>query len=109
MSARPHSHVYVFERPGLRFGQINDASGTVRGAVAYAGSDIIGLPVGVDASRWVTPSEGTWTPATQAGGEQVYADGVVKVTAASQPDGTMRLMALPGDCSNPAECSVKGR
>jgi hypothetical protein len=108
VSASPHFHVYVFERPGLRFVQINDASGTVRGAVAYAGDDIIGLPVGVDASRWVTPTEGTWNPAALAGGEQVYADDVVKVTAAPQPDGTVRLMALPGDCTNPAECSVKG-
>lgn len=108
VSASPHYHVYVFERPGLRFVQINDASGAVRGAVAYSGTEIIGLPVGVDASRWVTPSEGVWNPATLASGEEVYSDGAVKVTAAPQPDGTVQLLAMPGDCNNPAECSVKG-
>jgi hypothetical protein len=107
VSASPHYHVYVFERPGLRFVQVNDASGTVRGAIAYSGGEIIGLPVGVDASRWATPNEGVWNAATQANSEQVYSDGAVKVAAAPQPDGTMRLLAI-GDCNNPAECSVKG-
>jgi hypothetical protein len=108
VSASPHYHVYVFQHLGVRYIQVNDASGTVRGAVAYGGSGFMGLPMGVDATRWVTPTEGVWDGAAMASGEQVYNDGTVIVTAAPQPDGTSLLSALPEDCKNPAECSVPG-
>jgi hypothetical protein len=107
VSASPHYHGYVFERGGLRFVQVNDLAGTVRGAVAYTNGDIISLPVGVDASRWVTPDEGVWSPAAGSTTEDVYSDDAVKVTASPQADGTMSLRALV-ECGSPAECSVKG-
>ena len=100
-------HVYRFERAGIRYVQVNDLGGAVRGAVASAGSDIFSLPVGTDASRWITPTEGAWTDTAMRGGEPVYQDGTMTVTAAPQSDGSVRLMAAPGDCNgNPAECSV---
>ncbi|KAF1008682.1 MAG: hypothetical protein GAK28_01110 [Luteibacter sp.] len=43
VSASPQYHVYRFERDGIRYIQINDATGTVRGAVAYIGGQILDL------------------------------------------------------------------
>lgn len=107
VSASARYHVYRFERAGVRYVQVNDLGGAVRGAIAFAGSDILSLPVGSDANRWITPTEGVWTSSAMHGGEPVYRDGAVTITVAPQPDGTARLMAAPGDCNgNPAECSV---
>lgn len=105
VSASPHYHVYVFERLDVRYVQINDASGTVRGAFAYSGSQFMGLPIGVDANRLSTPTEGAADGASTSSGEKVYDDGTVSVGVAAQPDGSARLLV---ECKNPAECSVRG-
>ncbi|MBB3228430.1 hypothetical protein FHW69_003065 [Luteibacter sp. Sphag1AF] len=104
VSASPDYHVYVFERGGLRYVQVNDVSGTVRAAVVSTGSDVIGLPIGVDASRLATPSE-AGTVVADAAGVTVYADQAVKLVVSPQADGTARLQATTGDCTNPRECS----
>jgi len=106
VSASPHFHVYVFERLGVRYVQINDLNGNVRAAFGNAGGDIFGLPIGVDANRLATPSEPTQAPAGGPG-ETVYQDDSTSVQAAPQPDGTFRLLVI-NECKNPAECSVHG-
>lgn len=105
VSATPHFHVYVFQKQGVRYVQVNDTNGTVRGAVAYTAADsVLDLPIGVDASRWMT-SAGDGT-ATETTGEQVYRDEAVVIRVAPQPDGTARLMLAPG-CDDPLACSIR--
>lgn len=104
VSASPNFHVYRFERSGVRYVQVNDASGTVRGAIATVDGQVLELPVGVDASHWSTADTPT------IGGDVVYNDGSVKVSVAPQLDGSARLMATPSttnNCGNPINCGVK--
>lgn len=104
VSASPNFHVYRFERSGVRYVQVNDASGTVRGAIATVDGQVLELPVGVDASHWSTAD----TSATA--GDVVYNDGSVKVSVAPQSDGSARLMATPSttnNCGNPIICGGK--
>jgi len=104
VSVSPGYHVYIFEKQGVRYVQVNDAAGTVRGAIAYTDANtVLDLPVGVDASRWVTVTDNTAPTATQ----QVYQDAAVTVIVAPQPDGSARMMLAPGDCDNPAQCSIR--
>ncbi|HEY4145412.1 hypothetical protein [Pinirhizobacter sp.] len=104
VSASPGYHVYVFEKEGVRYVQVNDASGTVRGAIAYTDANtVLDLPIGVDASRWVTVTDGAAPDAAK----QVYQDDSVTVIVAPQPDGSARMMLAPGDCDNPAQCSIR--
>lgn len=104
VSTSPRYHVYVFQKQGVRYVQVNDASGTVRGAVAYTGADsVLDLPVGVDAGRWVTPAA-TATPAASTG-ELVYRDEAVTIRIAVQADGSAR-MALASSCDDPTKCSI---
>ncbi|WP_448102685.1 hypothetical protein [Luteibacter jiangsuensis] len=103
VSTNPHYHVYVFERGGTRYIQINDASGAVRGAFARTPYKLTGLPIGNDSLA--TPDERLPAPASTVV-EPVYNDGAVFVFVAPQPDGTARLMAVPADCKNdPVECT----
>ena len=105
VSASPHFHVYAFQKQGVRYLQINDSNGTVRGAIALIGNEALELPVGVDASRWTI----TGGPAAPATGETVYRDTTTPVQATPQSDGTMRLMLAPTDCkSQPQECGNRG-
>lgn len=104
VSASPHYHVYVFERLGVRYVQINDLNGNVRAAFGNAGGDIFGLPIGIDATRLATPSEPSEVPIGSTG-ETVYQDDSTSVQAAPQPNGTNRLL-VASECKNPAECSV---
>lgn len=107
VSSSPNYHVYVFERGGTRYIQINDANGTVRGAFARTAYSLVGLPIGVDATRLATPDEPQPAPASTAG-ETVYQDNSVKAFVAPQPGGTMQLMLVPAECKNPVECSTRG-
>ena len=106
VSASPRYHVYVFERLGVRYVQINDLNGNVRAAFANAGGDIFGLPIGIDANRLATPSEPSTAPAGTTG-ETVYQDDSTSVQAAPQPNGTINMLVV-SECKNPAECSVHG-
>lgn len=107
VSSSSNYHVYVFTRGGTRYIQVNDASGAVRGAVAVTPYKAVGLPIGSDASRVATPDEPLPPPAATTG-ETVYSDGTTHMFVAPQPDGTMRINLLIGDCSTPAECSSHG-
>jgi len=104
VSASPHFHVYAFQKQGVRYLQINDTNGTVRGAIALIGDEALDLPVGVDAAHWVV----TDADATSAPGETVYHDNTMTVRAAPLPGGGVQLMALSDCKGNPGECSVKG-
>lgn len=95
-------HAYVFERNGIRFIQINDSNGAVRGAVAYVAGEVLTLPIGLDAGN-VVVGEGGSAP---SGGQSVYQDGEVSINVSGQPNGAMQLMVEP---CNPLVCSVKGQ
>jgi hypothetical protein len=105
VSVSPHYHVYVFVRDGIRYIQINDANGTVRGAVATAGGQTLVLPIGTDASS-VQVSQGSAqnaTASTAATTETVYSDSATQITATPQSNGTTTLdviAASAGLCKN---------
>lgn len=107
VSASPHWHVYVFERDGIRYIQINDLGGNVRAAFAASSGNFLGLPIGVDASRLATPQQPLAAPARTTGGEIVYQDGSVKVLVLPQADSTTQLFVADGDCKDPIECSSR--
>lgn len=97
-------HVYRFDKQGVRYVQINDANGTVRGAVALIGDQALDLPVGVDANRWTVAE----APVASTGGETVYQDDALILQAAPQQDGTMRLLVAPTQCNgSPPDCAMK--
>ncbi|WP_445147149.1 hypothetical protein [Dyella sp. Tek66A03] len=106
VSASPHWHVYLFQRGGIRYFQINDLNGHVRAAFAAAQGSFLGLPVGVDAAGLATPQEPLPAPASKKG-EIVYQNADVKVLVAPQADGTLRLFAANGDCTDPIECTSR--
>lgn len=101
LSASPRWHVYAFDRDGVRFVQINDEAGRVRGAFATAGGQFLVLPMGSGAT--VTASPNAAAPST---GETVYDDGTVRVTASTASDGTLQLRAALDPCKDPVECST---
>ncbi|WP_109126570.1 hypothetical protein [Dyella sp. C11] len=106
VSASPHWHVYVFQRNGVRYVQINDLGGKVRAAFAAASGTFLALPVGADAARVATPDE----PLPASGntkGDIVYQDSSVKVMVATQADGTATTYVAQGDCHDPVECSSR--
>lgn len=108
VSTNANYHVYVFDRAGTRYIQVNDAAGNVRGAFARTAYSLTGLPVGSDAARLATPSEPLPVPASTAG-VIVYDDGSVRIFVAPQSDGTAALRAAGGDCkTDPTECSSHG-
>lgn len=105
VSVNPGFHAYRFDKQGVRYVQINDGNGTVRGAVAYIGGQTLALPVGVDANRWQVSE----TPASGVAGVTVYNDDGMTIQAAPQPDGTMKMTLSPSECQvHPENCSNKG-
>jgi hypothetical protein len=106
VSASPRWHVYVFQRDGIRYIQVNDLNGKVRAAFAAAAGTFLGLPVGVDSAGLATPQEPLPAPASKKG-EIVYQDAAVKVLVAPQADGTLRMFAASGDCTDPIECTSR--
>lgn len=94
-------HVYVFARDGVKYIQVNDAAGNVRGAVAASadGATAVALPLGT--------GELSVTGGRPVNGAVIYDDGTTTVTQMS--DG---LLAAPtaatfraADCSSVADCS----
>lgn len=106
VSASPHWHVYVFQRHGVRYVQVNDLNGKVRAAFAAASGSFLTLPVGSDASRVATPDE-PLPAASGTTGDIVYQDSAVKVLMAPQSDGTAQMFVAAGDCHDPIECSSR--
>jgi hypothetical protein len=107
VSSSSNYHVYLFTRAGTRYIQVNDASGAVRGAFAITPYKAVGLPIGSDASRLATPDEPLPAPPVTTG-ETIYSAGSTHVFVEPQPDGTMQINLMIGDCKNPAECSSHG-
>lgn len=103
VSGSNHFHVYTFLRSGIRYVQVNDGAGQVRGAVGYVDGQVIELPIGQDANHWVVIDE-----AAAGAGEMVYRDEVMTVRAAALPGGAFRLMVESHCKGGPGECSVKG-
>jgi len=101
VSASPRWHVYVFQRDGVRFVQVNDLNGRVLGAFATAGGQFLVLPMGSGAN--LTAGAADAAPTT---GETVYNDGTLQVTAAPASDGSLRLRAADTPCTDPVECST---
>jgi hypothetical protein len=86
-SRSPNWHVYVFERDGIRYIQINDRNGTVHVALGHAGDTVFALPVGTDTQR-VTVSS---SPASNDSTLALYQDDAVSVTAVPQNNGTTQF------------------
>lgn len=112
VSASPHWHVYVFERGGVRYIQVNDLQGNVHAAVANAGGELLALPVGSDAQSVSTPDEPAATESVPAGaGETVYRDNTVQISLTPQTDGTavwstQTLISTATKCQSAGECSA---
>lgn len=102
VSASPHWHVYVFDRGGIHYIQVNDINGRVHGAVATANGTFLVLPMG-DAE--VSTPDDPGTTAAPDGGETVYHDSAVQVIATPQANGAVMLRALP-TCNDPVECNT---
>ncbi len=106
VSSSARWHVYVFTRNGVRYVQVNDLHGNVRGAIATAGGSFMVLPIGVDANRVATPDDPQPAPAS-TDGDIVYKDDAVQVLAAPQADGTVMMRAALSTCKDPVECSSR--
>lgn len=106
VSSSARWHVYVFVRNGVRYVQVNDLHGNVRGAFATAGGSFMVLPIGVDASHVATPDDPQPAPAS-TDGDIVYKDDSVQVLAAPQADGTVMMRAALSTCKDPVECSSR--
>jgi hypothetical protein len=107
VSVSSHYHVYVFIRDGIRYIQVNDLNGTVRGAVAVADRVVLVLPVGVDAPYVTTQQAQVSTVANNA--ETVYSDSATRITATPTSSGALQLNVTtspiaPSICTNPFNC-----
>ena len=107
VSSSPRWHVYVFERDGIRYVQLNDLNCNVRAAFATQGGNFLVLPIGSDASRVATPQDPQPAPANRQG-EVVYRDGNVQLQVTPQTSGVMTMQAVDSTCSDPVECSSRG-
>ncbi len=108
VSSSPRWHVYVFLKDGVRYIQVNDLNGRVRGAFAAANGQFLVLPIGVDAERASAGPNASalTTAATGVTGETVYRDGDVRITAHFLANGAMAFDATSTTCSDPVECST---
>jgi hypothetical protein len=117
VSVSPHWHVYVFTAQGIRYVQVNDLRGEVRGVLATANGQFLVLPMGRDAQRiWTAhqrPAMGRGVVALSAYAQTIYRDGAVQLKAIPLSDGTTMFTATAADapaaatspCSNPVECN----
>jgi hypothetical protein len=101
VSASPNWHVYVFQKDGVRYIQVNDRNGTVHAAVGNAGRTVFALPVGVDAPRVAIVDALIERDTSQT----IYQDDSFAIEATPQTDGSSLLsVAMP--CSgDPANCT----
>jgi hypothetical protein len=107
VSVSPHYHVYVFIRDGIRYIQVNDLSGNVRGAVAVADHEVLILPVGVD-SQYVTTSQASNQAASATGAssaETVYSDSSTQITATPVRTGVVQLNVTTSDTCTGFDCT----
>jgi hypothetical protein len=116
VSASPHWHVYLFTAGGIRYVQINDLNGNIRGAVATANGQFLVLPMGRDAQHFATPqhplASGDTVVPLASYAETVYRDQSVRIDAVPLSDGSTSFTAAPlttvntavGPCDDPVEC-----
>jgi hypothetical protein len=121
VSASAHWHVYVFSVDGIRYIQVNDLNGAVRGAFGAANGQFLILPMGRDAPRISTPQQplalsSSVVPLTSYT-ETVYRDGSIQLDAVPLSDGSVMFTATPATtkmapmttvapCDDPIECST---
>ena len=117
VSASPQWHVYVFTSQGIRYLQVNDLSGRVRGVLATANGQFLVLPMGRDAQRiWVPHRRAAidrGVVALSSYARTIYRDGAITLDAIPLSDGTTMFTATPAGapaantspCSNPVECN----
>jgi hypothetical protein len=105
VSRSPRWHVYVFERDGIRYVQVNDAQGRVQGAVATANGAFLVLPMGIADVQTTVVSSMDAAPVVQKG-ETVYSDAALQVTMTPQASGR-HLLTAASTCTDPARCSEK--
>ncbi|MGC1548582.1 MAG: hypothetical protein WA777_08635 [Rhodanobacter sp.] len=112
VSVSPHYHVYVFMREGIRYIQVNDMNGTVRGAIATANHNVLVLPIGSDAASVSTLQSSLAKPATAASTsstETVYSDSALQITATPQSSGVVLINIMqPEMCTDPLNCTAGG-
>lgn len=116
VSASTHWHVYVFASNGVRYIQINDLGGGVRGALATANGQFLVLPMGRDAQHIATPQHSLERSETavplDSYAETIYRDGSIRVTAVPLSDGSMAFTAAFSTTSatlapcDPLDCAV---
>lgn len=106
VSSSPNWHVYVFDRNGVRYIQINDLNGNVRGAFATSSGNYLVLPIGTDAAHVATPQD-PQPPAANETGETVYRDNAVQVQVAPQTTGALQIRTAAAMCQDPVECSSR--
>lgn len=101
VSRSPAWHVYVFAKNGVKFIQVNDATGAVQGAVATSadGSTAMALPLGLGQVSVAT--------ANPSGGAVIYDDGATTVTTSAQGISAAPAAATfrAADCTSVADCS----
>lgn len=118
VSSSPHWHVYIFEREGIRYLQVNDLNGNVRSAFATAQEQFLILPSGVDAGLATVGH----IPSAGSASQTVYDDGTVRVTVHANNRGLVwdaspahttaptngiqsRSASMSDDCNDPEKCS----
>jgi hypothetical protein len=101
VSASPNWHVYVFQKDGVRYIQVNDRNGTVHAAVGNAGRTVFALPVGVDAPR-VAIAEAS---DARESSETIYQDAAVTIDAVPQSDGHLRMDVIGKCTDDPSDCA----
>ena len=108
VSSSPRWHVYVFIKDGVRYIQVNDLNGKVRGAIATANGQFLVLPIGTDAEGISAGPNASAlsTAATGQAGETVYRDNDVRVTVRSLTNGRSAIAADTTTCNDPVECST---
>jgi hypothetical protein len=118
VSVSPHYHVYMFVRDGVRYIQVNDSNGSVLGAVAEAGGEVMVLPIGTQAASVTASRVDPQTSATamtaataSTSTETVYSDSATAVTATPQSTGgiAIHVTALTVcQKDNPVDCTGSG-
>ena len=113
VSVSTHYHAYVFVLGGVKYIQVNDATGTVLGSIGTSGGQFITLPIGKFAQLVSTPQQPAATSSSAtpiASPTTVYNDGQTTITATPMNDGSTLLSAvLAATCDDPAACSTNAQ
>jgi hypothetical protein len=102
VSANPHWHVYVFDKDGIRYVQVNDLNGSVHGAIATAGGQVLVLPIGSDSQNVSTATSTT----TGTSSQTVYSDSQVTISATPLSTGATQLTVTATCTGDPLECNT---